>query len=150
MGSGNELTVCIRKRIVELKDEGKLHSEVARIFGIAKGTVSKTIKRLNKTGSLRSSPRSDRPKKLTQKTERVIKKNLVNTEKPSAVEVAKQLKMLNIADVAPSTVRRIMYGYDLHGFVKEKKTLFTDTQIKRRLVCKKYADKPDSFWEGVL
>ena len=66
-----------REAIINAHNRGKKHQEIADFFGISKGTVSKTIKRFEETGSNenRKREKTARSKKNIQRAKAMIKRN---------------------------------------------------------------------------
>jgi len=70
-----------RELILKWKKEGKKQQEIADLVGCNQSSVSRLIRKYNKTGSIKNRPRSGRPTPLTKKTLAKLKEELTKKVK---------------------------------------------------------------------
>lgn len=63
MGNNKYLSEELRLKIVEMYNNGRKQNQIASILSISKGTVSKILKKFSTSGSVKTKPKSGRPKK---------------------------------------------------------------------------------------
>ena len=86
-------------------------------------------------GTLKSLPRIGRSRKTTTRIDKKIVVRIMaeNSDRPSAVDIAKKLENLSIAKIHPGTVKNRLKETDLHGRTLIKKPLLLPRHIKARL-----------------
>src|SRR3989338_7663584 len=70
-----------RELILKWKKEGKRQQQIAELVGCNQSSVSRLIRKYNKTGSIKNRPRSGRPTLLTKKTLAKLKEELTKKVK---------------------------------------------------------------------
>jgi transposase len=140
-----------RTEIRVLNQEGYTEREIAARLSIPKTSVHNTISRFKTHGTLKSLPRSGRPRKTTTRIDARIVRMANQSDAPSAVDIAEQLAKMNLVDISPITVRRRLNESGIEGTVRVRKPLLTKRHIKMRLeFCKKYQNWTVDDWKRVL
>lgn len=151
MAKSKELSICQRKEIEILRKMKKSEREISKQTGIPKTTVHDTLVRLKDHKTLNSLSRSGRKRKTTAKVDRKIINMVNRSDNPSAVDIAEELRELNLADVSPRTVRNRLHKSGFHGRAKVKKPLLTKKHKALRLSFgQKYQNWTVNDWRRVL
>jgi transposase len=146
-----QLDLLTIKEIEVLRIQGKSIREIARHTKIAKSTIADVLRSIEVRLSREKAPRSGRPKKTSSRLDQKIVRMAENSDSPNAVDIAKQLAELNLANISPQTVRRRLYEANLHGRALVSKPLLKDHHVKARLeFAKKYRNWTIMDWKRVL
>jgi transposase len=146
-----ETTLSERTSIEVLRNEGFTYKYVSETLKIPLTTCKDVFRRKLKTSSHLSRPRVGRPKALSERDVRQIKKQAVFQKNFSTDTLAEMMKKTKIADVCSKTIRNALNAENLHGKIKLKKPCLSKENIKARLeFAKRYVNMPISFWKGVL
>ncbi|CAK9801639.1 Transposable element Tcb1 transposase [Anthophora quadrimaculata] len=118
------LTETEKLKIVEMFKEGKKKIDIAKVFSVNRCIITKIIKRFDEYGTVKTAPRTGRPRKTTEKLDRRITR--LSKSKPfyTASEIKNQLGLENISSRTVS--RRLDENY-----------LFSREACKKPLVSKK-------------
>ncbi len=81
-----------KKRIVALHKDGVGYKKIAKTLKLSCSTVAKTIQRFNRTGSTQNRPRHGRPKKLSARAQRHIKRLCLRNRCMSAASIAAEVE----------------------------------------------------------
>ena len=140
--------------VIGLHSGGSSNREIADQTGINIRTIQRLVKRFKEEGGTdipAPKPKPGRPRKVSKKTLRVIKRQLVSQPSLTAKEIKEKNPRL-LADVSLRTVQeRIHDDLEFKSFRARKKPLLTPTQIKkRRKFCKKYLNWGLDDWKKVL
>jgi transposase len=148
---GQYLSEESRIRVVVLHEEGYSSPKIAKRVGCNQSTVIRIIKKHQETGSTADRHRTGRPKKTTQRQDRVLlRTSLVNRKLTSPLLLREWQEKCSV-DVCPSTVRRRCLEFGLRGCKARKKPLLTEQQRKKRLLwAKEYSKWSKEEWEKVL
>jgi transposase len=151
MVKSKELSETIRGSIKTLFEANKSSSEISLQLSVPRTTVIYTLDRLKTHGRLKNLPRSGRPKKTTERIDQKIIKMVESSEQPSAVNIAKELSKMNLADISAQTVRRRLKDNGLYGRALVKKPTLLPRHIKARLeFTKTYQNWTNDDWSKVL
>lgn len=115
----------IRKVVIKLHNEGKVSREIAKILAIGKSTVNDVINKFKTTNTLKDKSCPGRPRKTTNRVDKVIKRKAVADVKKNAAIIARELREENLADISQSTVSRRLNEVGLFGRVGVKKPLIS-------------------------
>lgn len=141
----------IRKVVIKLHNEGKVSREIAKILAIGKSTVNDIINKFKTTGTLEDKYCPGRPRKTTNRVDKVIKRKAVADVKKNAAIIARELREENLADISQSTVSRRLTEVGLFGRVGVKKPRIVKQNKKARLeFAKKYQSWTVEDWKKVL
>jgi len=144
-------SVDIRQVVIKLHNEGKVSREISQILDIGKSTVNDIINRFNSTNTLKDKKCSGRPRKTTNRVDKVIKRKAVVDVKKNAAIIARELREENLADVSQSTVSRRLRELGLCGRVGVKKPLISKKNKKARLeFAKEHQSWTVEDWKKVL
>ena len=125
--------IQIRERVIKFSEEGKSSREIASLLSIGKSTLNDIIVKYRSGYGLKDRPRSGRPRKTSKKLDRIIKCKSTADVKKTAVEIARELKDENLANVSRSTVTRRLHDVGLFGRIGIKKPLISKKNKKTRL-----------------
>jgi len=151
MVKSRELSEATRMSIVELSNGGKSQSEIATQLKISKSTISDTLARYRSRGTIQNLPRTGRPRCTTSRIDQKIVRMAENSDKPCAVDIAKELAKLNIVSVHPNTVKNRLKETGLQGRVLVKKPLLLPRHIKARVeFAKQYQNWTKDDWAKVI
>uniref|UniRef100_A0A674P2I1 Transposase Tc1-like domain-containing protein n=1 Tax=Takifugu rubripes TaxID=31033 RepID=A0A674P2I1_TAKRU len=92
----------------------KLSREISLLRNIPKSTVGFLIRKWRSLGTTATQPQSGRPRKLTERGQRMLKHILQRGRRLSAQSVATQLKTSCDLQISPRTVRRELHGMGFH------------------------------------
>jgi transposase len=142
-----ELEESTKIKIVTLKTAGLSGREIARRLNLVPRTVNRIIKRHSTSGSIENSPRSGRPKKLSERDHRRLK-NIVEQERRGTLEdIAKQIP----SKPSRSTVRRALHDASLRSRISAKKPFICAKNQKKRLeFALKYRNLTVDDWKHVI
>lgn len=151
MPKTSELCAATREKIVLLKNQQKTYRQIADFLGLNFSTVRYVIKRYEERGSTENSERKGRPKKLTPRLKRKIRKEALKNPVISSRELAAMVQSTSGVQVTSRTIRYALNSEGLHGRVPRKKPYISETNRKKRLAfAREYVQKPLSFWENVV
>jgi len=146
-----ELSEETRNAIKVLSEVGKTQIEISKQLNIPQSTISRTLKRIKCTRSLKSLPRTSRPRKTTSRIDDKILRMAEISETPCAIDIANELANLHLANVHPNTVRNRLNEKDLHGRALAKKSLLSPRHCKARLeFAKIHQNWTEDAWSKVL
>lgn len=127
MGIGKELDIATRKRILKLYFNEKIEQiRISKILNIPQTTISDTITRYKRYGTVESLKRTGRPRKTNKKIDKLIKKLIRKRFCP--IDIVVFLKNENIVDINIDTVKN-----RIKELFKNDKILKIDNLLK----CKK-------------
>lgn len=148
---GKELSTDIRKRIVALHKDGLGYKKISEALKVGRTTVAGVVQRFLKTGSTLNRPRQGRPKKLSPRAVRQIKKMALADRRRSAGSIAEEVRAAGGQPVSAQTIRRTLHQDGLHGRRPRRKPLLKSVHKKAR---KQFADDNQSkkmdYWNHVL
>ncbi|KAK2575431.1 hypothetical protein KPH14_000807 [Odynerus spinipes] len=141
-------SVEIRKRVIRLSAAEKRSREIASILSIGKSTVNDIIKKYRAGYSVQDRPRSGRPRKPTERINRIIKRKSIADPKKTAVDIATELEAENVANISRYTVSRRLHDIGLFGRVSTKKPLIIGTRhdVKYQTPTVKYGGGNIMVW----
>lgn len=113
--------------------------------------MNRIIAKYNPTNSLVDKPRSGRPRKTTKRMDKMIKRKSISDVKKTAIDISRELREENLADVSRSTVSRRLKEVGLIGRAGVKKPLISAKNKKPRLhFARKYEHWTAVDWRKVL
>lgn len=146
-----EIPLDTRRIIVKLYCEGKSMSEISKLIGRAKSSVQYVIQHHGNTGSLKSKPRSGRPKKLSDATNRTILRKVKENPHISAPKIADDIRNTLSISVSDQTIRNVLKKNNYHGRTPRRKPLISEVNRKKRKdFANTHKNKDSAFWNRVL
>lgn len=141
----------LREAVINLYQSGKVSREIANSLLINKSTVNRMIAKYKLTNSLADKPRSGRPRKTTKRVDKIIKRKSITDVKKTAMDISRELREENLADVSRSTISRRLKEVGLIGRAGVKKPLISAKNKKARLdFARKYEHWTEIDWRKVL
>lgn len=148
---GNQLSDDLKKRIVALHKDGLGYKKIHRTLKVSRNTVVKVIKRHAGTGSTQNQSRSGRPKKLTPRAERQIRKLALEDRRRSAGSIAEAVNTATGVSVSNQTIRRTLHDAGLRGRQPRRKPLL---KVAHKRARKQFAEDNQyqtmDYWNRVL
>lgn len=95
-----------RESIVILRNEGRSLRKIAKLLKVSVNAVSRTIKRIEETGTHEDRARSGRPKATSETENRFIQLMSEQNGDLTASQIQAQLNATRTSDVSISTVQR--------------------------------------------
>lgn len=137
-----ELSPSKRGRIIQEVSHGTPYRQIAREFDISPGTITKTVRRHHDHHTRESLPRSGRPKKLSSRKSRYIRREAVQNRREPLKEIA------NHHNVSPATIRRDLHEHNYHRRVARKRPRLSAIALKKRKQW--YIDNHGRDWKNVI
>ena len=134
-------------RIVDHQRQGQSHNEIAKFIGIHRTTVSRILKRFEKSGdNYHVNPKTGRPRKMEIRECRIAARMLSRVEAANAAEVQKKA----FPDVSTRTICRCLKEQGLLCRVRRSKPFISPANTeKRRLWAMQHASWTVEDWERV-
>lgn len=130
--------------------QGMTHlSQIQKKTGESWMYIKRTIERFEETGDVVDLPRSGRPKKLSEKTLRRVRRCLTRKKTGSLRKTAAYLKRKYNLCPSKTTIGRIAAALKLRYLVRPKKPLLTQAHQKARVQFARMRHGRH-FWENVL
>ena len=107
MPKNSELTETERGKILGLRMGGNSIKKISEILKIPKSTVHKNIQRYENAVSLKSAPRSGRPRALKVNDQKILKEIVTKKNHNSAEEIQKDFARVSGVQVSTRTIRKI-------------------------------------------
>lgn len=115
--------------ILDRRDNGQTHAEIAHGTTIPKSTISSFLTRVAKRNSDANLPHSGRPRKTSKTHDRyIIRKARVNTKVPLAL-----LRDITSSNISVSTIRRRLAESNIKKWRAAKRPRLTVKHVKSRL-----------------
>ncbi len=151
MGSKEDLSGDLTKRMVALHKDGVGYTKIAKTLKLSCSTVAKTIQRFNKTGFTQNRPRHGRPKKLSARAQRNIQRFCLGNRCMSSASIAAEVEGVRGQPVSAQTIRRTLHQIGLHVCRPRRKPLLKMMHKKAR---KQFAEdkqtKNMGYWNPFL
>ncbi|CAI9549970.1 unnamed protein product, partial [Staurois parvus] len=107
--------------------------DISWLLNIPRSTVSGIITKWKQLGTTATQPRSDRPRKMTERGQRMLKCTVRRSRQLSAESIAKDLQTSCGLQISTTTVRRELHGMGFHGRAAASKPSITKRNAKRRM-----------------
>lgn len=148
MPRGVYLSEDMRKKILQLCDEGIRQIDIAARLKINKSVISKTIANYKNRGSVQSLPKCGRPRKTTRQADLRIKRIALCHPQKSANQILAELPDVNISY---KTVQRRLREQGLFSRRAAKKPLISKKNRKARLkFAREHVNWSIKKWKTVL
>ena len=146
--AASEFSPKKRGIIQVLSNEGYTQREIAKRLKISQAGVSKTLKRINDTGTFQSRKRTGRKRVTTRKVDRYIRRKCIQNARWSAKTIIHEL---NIEASARTVRRRLSEEFDLKSRNPAKKPFLSKKNVADRLkFCQLYKDWSEEQWLSVM
>lgn len=135
-----------------LKDKTNTNKKIAELVGVSEKCVRTTKKNLEKYGRPKESPRSGRPRKLTDRDEAYLFRQVRKYPTLSNRNIASDFnsKFENIK-ISRETVRRVLSKKGIGTYTALKKPLLTvKDRLKRLKWCKERLNWSVAHWSSVI
>lgn len=150
-GKKRELTVPERERIINLWKDGLSQRKIGKLVDKSRATVQSVMRKYKTEGIITNKTRQGRPRKLTEREERQILREVTKNPKLSVAQLHADIKEKCRIDVSASTVRRTIHRGGFKGRIARKKPWINATNRKKRLdFAKKYVNMSPDYWEKVI
>jgi transposase len=129
----------LRTQIVTLRQAGWTWNQVIQFMSdqhhwkVNRSTCKRIMKKYAETGSVHDRPRSGRPKALTDRHERTVRRLSLANRKRNPREIASEINERHGCHISPKTVTRILRKYGLRRRVAVRRPLLTKRMRKDRL-----------------
>lgn len=151
MAKGKEISVEIRKLIVDHHRNGQTNAELSRIFKIHKSTVSSIIQRWRKGLGFKNQVRCGRPRVTSAVTDRRIINIVKKNRFASTTEIRAMLKDVDGKLLNKYTIRNRLIENGYRGRVPRRKPNLVSRHVKQRLSwAESHADWTINDWKKVL
>ncbi|KAK7222887.1 hypothetical protein V2G26_010890 [Clonostachys chloroleuca] len=136
-----------RTAIVAAVQGGEKHAVVAERFGVSRATVTRLLRRLEKTSTLKAEDRKGRPKLLSPRDSRRIRREVRRDYQVTRKELVHDLDL----DISATTVRRDLLAVNLRKW-KAKKRIFLSKEAinQRRTFIQHWNRKEDELVEIIF
>ncbi|CAI9564104.1 unnamed protein product, partial [Staurois parvus] len=125
--------------------------DISWLLNIPRSTVSGIITKWKQLGTTATQPPSGRPRHMTGRGQRMLKRTVRRSRQLSAESIAKDLQTWCGLQMSPTTVRRELHGMGFHGRAAASKPSITKCNAKRRMPwCKARRHWNLEQWRGVL
>uniref|UniRef100_A0A8C5P9B6 Transposase Tc1-like domain-containing protein n=1 Tax=Leptobrachium leishanense TaxID=445787 RepID=A0A8C5P9B6_9ANUR len=133
MGKQSDLSAFERGTIVAAQSHGASISKTAEFVKCSRSTVSCIIRTWKCLGTTATQPRSGRPRKLTERSQRMLRCVVRRGRQLSAESIATDLQTSCGLQISSRTVRRELHGMGFHGRAAASKPYITKCNAKRRM-----------------
>ncbi|MCJ8739737.1 hypothetical protein PDJAM_G00050590 [Pangasius djambal] len=115
MGRSQELSEFQRGTVIGCHLCNKSSRKISSLLNIPQSTVSFIITKWKSLGTTATQPRSGRPRKLTERGQRMLKRIVQRGRRLSSQSIATEIQTSCDLQISPSTVRRELHGMGFHG-----------------------------------
>jgi transposase len=141
------LSVQVQNLMVGMYKGGASVSQIAVHSGVWKGTVSKVLKRYRERGSVQIAKRSGRPRKLTDRDLRILKREIVMNRRAPLAELVNTLT----THVCIRTLRKELHALGIGSRIAVKKPFLSPQHIADRLAfAKRHRQWTVADWSLVM
>lgn len=139
-----------RGRIVGARQAGASIADTCELFDVSKATVCRVMAGFN-VGKTSPGKSSGRPKKLSSRQQRSLKRTVTTDRRISAVKATAELNDSCDKPVSTRTVRRELHQMDLHGRAAIAKPLIrAPNAVARKKWCKEHLGWTADEWKKVV
>ncbi|CAF2982116.1 unnamed protein product, partial [Rotaria sp. Silwood2] len=140
-----------RAQAVALREVGLKYAEIASQLKISQHCAKEAVPRFRTHGTYQDLPRSGRPRKISQRAARYLKRLTQGQNRRSSRLITQALHMSLSQPVSTKTVRRQLHILGYKYRVKRKKTILTITQKQKRLAwCQQHKDYTIEDWMNII
>lgn len=133
MSKKKELTIFERAKIIGFYETGDSERTISGKTGHSKTAIHNAITNYRKTGAFTSSPRSGRPRKMTERDKRHLKVIIHKERRAPAQKVKEIFTDSTGKEVCENTIRRTLYEMGYHSRVALRKPYISESNRRFRL-----------------
>ncbi len=130
MGRSQELSEFQRGTVMGCHLCNKSSCEISSLLNIPQSTVSGIITKWKRLGMTATQPRSGRPRKMTERGQRMLRRIVRRSRQLSAESIATDLQSSCGLQINSRTVRRELHGIGFHGRAAASKPYITKCNAK--------------------
>lgn len=119
--SNPELDEATKNKLIGACVAGKSPAQAGKLFGINSSTAKYVWRKYKKTGTVENRQRTGRPRKLDERSERLLVRMALKNRRKPLIDLGNQM----VPSVSESTVRRILESHNLYQRVARKKPFLT-------------------------
>ena len=150
MGKSKEISQDLRKRIIDLHNEGMGYRKISAQLCIPVASVGTIIRKYKTLNTTLIAPRTGRPRKINDRAARKLVRIVGQRSRTTREELKNDLKTSGI-EVSNHTISRALRREGVRSRTPRKTPLLQRRHVQARL---KYANdhlnKPAAFWDSVL
>ncbi|KAJ3599196.1 hypothetical protein NHX12_033159 [Muraenolepis orangiensis] len=132
MPKTKEISLDLRKTIVQAHDKGEGYTAIFKHFTVSTTAVRCIIAKYKETNSVRNKPGRGRKRKISRTLERKIARDVSKKPRTSAKIIVADLASSGVV-VSRNTVVRALHRGGLHGHRPRKNPLLKELHIRARL-----------------
>lgn len=137
----------LRRLVIEGRNDGLSYSELAGRFKISKAGARKICVKYDTTGFIVNMPKTGRPRKTSQRTDKRIVREIAKNPLGTARTIKETLEL----DVSTRTINRRLKSGGLESRLQIRKPFLTAAHKQKRLeFAKKHINKGAGFWNSIL
>ncbi len=133
MGRSQELSEFQRGTVIGCHLCNKFSRENSSLLNIPQSTVSGIITKWKRLGMTATQSQSGRPRKMTERGQRMLRCIVGRCRKLSTESIATDLQSSCGLQISSSTVHRELHGMGFHGRAAASKPYITKCNAKRRM-----------------
>lgn len=150
MAKTKELSPYVRRLIIDEHNRGMGYRKISTKFKTAISTIRGIIRKYKEYGITTNLPRKGRPRRLNDRSERLIQRKVLQKPFTTRTELQNDLQAAGI-EVSKTTISRTLHRVGLQSRSPRKTPLLRPRHVKARLkFALEHLDKPGRFWEKVL
>ncbi|CAI9560586.1 unnamed protein product, partial [Staurois parvus] len=130
MGRSQELSDSKRGPVIGGHLGNKSIRDISWLLNIPRSTVSGIITKWKQLGTTATQPPSGRPRHMTERGQRMLKRTVRRSRQLSAESIAKDLQTWCGLQMSPTTVCRELHGMGFHGRAAASKPSITKCNAK--------------------
>ncbi|CAI9536211.1 unnamed protein product [Staurois parvus] len=151
MGRSQELSDSKRGPVIGGHLGNKSIRDISWLLNIPRSTVSGIITKWKQLGTTATQPPSGRPRHMTGRGQRMLKRTVRRSHQLSAESIAKDLQTWCGLQMSPTTVRRELHGMGFHGRAAASKPSIAKCNAKCLMLwCKAHRHWTVEQWRRVL
>ena len=125
--------------------------EISRRLQISRHCIRQTIRKFDQFNTFNTKPGAGRPRKVTERQERLIKLQQLRDDTYSLAELVQYASAELALSVSRSTVSRILRDYNMHSYIAPRKPRITPGQRRSRLQwCYEHSNWSAKDWCNVI
>jgi transposase len=151
MGKQRSLSPVTRTTIVTLRNEHYTFGQIANIVSRSETACRQAYKLFEETGGYSDRQRVGRPRKTSEKLDRIIHRLSEGDRTKTAVDIRREIAGHQGGQVSVWTIRRRLRQFGLHGRIARKKPFISHRNRQRRLkFAREHLNWTPKDWARVL
>ncbi|CAI9594072.1 unnamed protein product [Staurois parvus] len=130
MAHSQELSEFKRGTVIGCHLCNKSIRDISFLLNIPQSTVSGIITKWKKLGTTATQTRSGRPRKMTERGQRMLKRTVRRNRQLSAESIVKDLQTSCLRQISTTTVHRELHRMGFHGQAAASKPYITKCNAK--------------------